>query len=217
MRKIFILFTLMFYSLNSYAIIISGNVDVGTGDFIKLNVPFTESNPDNTVGNNTFQDPNLYGFDEGQNILLTSDLNVDILASTGLAGTLSSGTVVASHYVFFDPRNSTSQEGTVTFDSTVLAIITSTANLSGSDFLINNGVTYQNPGLRGLESGDSAFLTNAMTVGVDWRASTPGDYIRVLTEFSPGGEVPLPASVWFLLTGVAGLGVIRKRLQTQRA
>jgi hypothetical protein len=198
------------------ATIISGQVTSGSGSFIKLSVPFAESNPDNTVGNDTFQNPNLYGFDEGQNILISANLNVDDLAN-GLgggsgSGILSSGTTVASHYIFFDPAGTLSQEGFVDFDSDILAIISSTSNLLASDFLINTGVNYLNPSERGLETGDVVTISGMRQINVDWTASTPGDYIRVLTEYSPGaGSVPEPSVIALILGGVAGFRLVRSR------
>ncbi len=202
------------------ATIISGEVTGGTsltqgGTFIKLSVPFTESDPDNTVGNNNFQNPNLYGFDEGQNIDITVDLAVNILADGmgggGGAGIVPMGSTVASHYIFFDPNANTTQTGTVTFDSEIFGIITSSGNLGDSDFLINTGVNYLNPGLRGLESGDSVTITGLQTISVDWFAGSPGDYVRVLTDFSPGAVIPLPPVVWLFVSGlVAGVGWMRR-------
>lgn len=203
----------------SQATIISGEVTVGSGSFIKLSVPFTESTPTNTVGNNTFQNTNLYGFDEGQNITITVDLAVDDLAD-GLGGGIGSGiiangTVVASHYIFFDPAGTARQEGFVEFDSDIVGILSSTANLAASDFLINTGVTYLNPGARGLESTDTVTITGLRQISVNWLASTPGDYIRVLTEFSPGAVTPVPAPSILALMGIglAGLGFARKSLK----
>jgi hypothetical protein len=203
------------------ATIVSGAVTGGSsltqgGTFVKLTVPFSESNPVNTVGQNTFQTPNLYGFDEGQNIDITVDLAVNIVADgfggSGGAGIVPTGSTVASHYIFFDPQNVTSQVGTVTFDSDIFGIITSTANLAASDFLVNTGVTYLNPGLRGLEAGDNVTITGLREITVDWSASTPGDYIRVLTDFSPGAVVPIPAAAWLFGSGLLGLiGIARRK------
>ncbi len=197
-------------STQASATIISGNVSSGVGGFVKLSLPFTESNPDNTVGADTFQSPNLYGFDEGQNIAIPTDINVDILAN-GLgggnnSGVLLSGSTVASHYIFFDPKNLSVQAGSISFDSNIFGIITSSTNLAASDFLINTGVTYLNSSLRGLESGDAVVITGLQTISVNWAAGTPGDYIRVLTDFSPGASVvPVPAAVWFFGTGLLSL------------
>lgn len=101
--------------------IISGTVTGGTAlaagaTFVKLSVPLSNpfGSPD-SVGNDNFQSPNLFGFDEDQNILLTAPLSVDVCASP-----IPAGTVVASHYVFFDPGPTENVIGTVNFDSNIL-------------------------------------------------------------------------------------------------
>ena len=192
----------------SHAIVMGGAVTVGSGSFIELTPPLAGSNPVNTVGNNTFQNPNLYAFNEDQNVAVgVGGLTPDIGAF------LAEGTIVASHYVFFDPNASARQEGYVLFDAAILAIFTSTASLSASDYLANTGVTYLNPGLRGLESGDSATIngSNDKRLDVDWRASTPGDYVRVLTARSPGAPVPDSGATAALFgLGIVALGCVRR-------
>lgn len=218
-------FILALFTSQVSATIVSGTVTGGGsfnqgGTFIKLAAPFTESDPDNTVGDNTFQNPNLYGLDEGQNIAVSTDLAVDLLADgvgggTG-SGIVPQGSTVASHYIFFDPAGSTSQKGTVSFDSAIFGIITSTQNLAASDSLINTGVNYLNPSLRGLEGGDNVAITGLQTITVDWTASSPGDYVRVITDFSPGAVVPVPAAVWFFSSGLMGLiGISRVKKSTR--
>lgn len=209
----------------SQAIIIDGfafttpNDGLGNGAFVKIAPGFTQSNPDNTVGLNTFDSPNLWGFDEDQNVAVGP---LGLTAEIG--GFLAPGTVVASHYVFFDPRTRNlrdgyHQEGWVEFDADILAIFTSQTSLAASDYLANTGVTYQNPELRGLEmsggSSDSATIdgTDPRKVVVSWNASSPGDYIRVLTKYSPGAEVPVPDSgttASLLLLGIIGLAAVRR-------
>ncbi|WP_432201292.1 PEPxxWA-CTERM sorting domain-containing protein [Erythrobacter sp. W53] len=152
--------------------------------------------PGFTVGNNQQQSPNLFAFDEVQGFQLTADL-------AGIAA----GTFVNSHYVYFDPQNSTTMEGNVTFDGNVLAILTATGQMSATDALLgNSNVTYQNPGLRGLESNDSASFAGNQ-VFVDLRASTPGDYIRVITL----SAVPEPGTWAMMLLGFFGLGAAMRR------
>ncbi|MBL8220573.1 MAG: PEP-CTERM sorting domain-containing protein [Bryobacterales bacterium] len=200
---------LMAAAVPASATITGGSINSGAAGatFIKLNVPFTQSNPDNTVGNNTFQSIHLYGFDEDQNIVLAAPLTVDVVPSGPL--TLPTGTTVASHYIFFDPAGTTSIDGFVNFDSDIVAIITSLNNLTGSDFLANTGVTYLSPGLRGLESGDSVTISGARQIRFDTTASTPGDYVRVLTAYSPSA-VPEPGTA-ALFVAAFGLAALRYR------
>ncbi len=198
-------------SIPASATIIGGSITSGApgAQFIKLTVPFTASTPDNTVGNNNFQSINLYGFDEDQNIVLPGPLNVDVVPSGPL--TLPVNSTVASHYIFFDPATTTSINGTVDFDSDVVAIITSTGNLLASDFLANTGVNYLNPTLRGLEAGDSVTISGVRQIRFNTSAGTPGDYVRVLTAYSPGA-VPEPgtAALFLAAFGIAAVRYTRR-------
>lgn len=65
-------------------------------------------------------------------------------------------------------------------------MIWSTGNLRDSDFLANTGVNYLSPGARGFEATDTAVLFGPREIQVDFHASTPCDFFRVLTAFPPG-------------------------------
>ncbi|HWB85198.1 MAG TPA: PEP-CTERM sorting domain-containing protein [Bryobacteraceae bacterium] len=210
-RSLFVVALLSLSTFTAGATIIGGTVTGGTamgagGTFIKLTPPLSNPlGPADSVGNDTFQTPNLYGFDEDQNIHLVAPLVTD-------AGTnpIPAGTTVASHYIFFDPGPSLDIVGTVDFDSDIIAIITGTANLANSDFLANTGVNYLNPALRGLEAGDSVTISGTRQILFNTTASSPGDYVRVLTEFSPTAT-PEPATISLFGLGFATLGLLRIR------
>ena len=202
----------------SWATVVGGGITGGSvlakgGMFKKLTPPLGNPfGPPNSVGNNTFEDNNLYAFDEGQNIVVTQDVAVDDLFGPQGAGVVPANSTVASHYVFFDPAPSGEGViGSVRFDSDIYGVISKTATLAASDFLINTGVNYLSPSLRGLEAGqDTVTIVDSRTIEVDWFAGTPGDYIRVLTDFSPGA-VPEPASAVVFGAGVlAALGRRRR-------
>ncbi|MFW2542510.1 hypothetical protein ACN2XU_07700 [Primorskyibacter sp. 2E107] len=161
-----------------------------------------------SVGNDNFNDFNVYAFNEDQNITIPSPISVNVGTSP------TTGQIVASHYVLFDPLNTTSAVGYVLFDAEIYGIATSTTNLNNSDFLINNSVTYENPSLRGLEGGDSVTInaSNPFRLDFDFTASSPGDYVRVFTMESPMAAVPIPAGGLLLLGALgAGAATLRRR------
>lgn len=213
MRLLILTFILFLGTLGlgniAHATILSGGVTLGSGAFNKLTVPFTESTPDSTVGQNNLNTDDLYGFDEIQDIILFSDLSVDDIADGfgggAGAGTLFSGTQVSSHYIFFDPSGLfiKNQEGFVNFDSDVLAIISGNTNLADSDFLGNPAVTYVNTANRGLEGDDLVSITGLQQISVDWASLNPGDYIRVVTQST--ASVPVPSALVLIFIGLFGV------------
>lgn len=163
------------------AIVLDGGIirQNGQGQFVKLGteVPFT-------VGDDNFNTPNLYAFDEDQNIVLERPIRVDI---GGDAGYIPAGTTVASHYVFFDSLRGV-QQGYVDFDAPVLGVAAFQSTMAATDFLANTSVIYISPDLRGLERGDYVWVdqSDPNRLWVFWAGSSPGDYIRVFTDKSTG-------------------------------
>lgn len=163
------------------AIVLGGEIirQSGAGQFVKLD-------PDTgfAVGEDTFDDCNLYAFDEDQNIVLEQPVRVDI---GGLNGLIPAGQEVASHYVFFDSLSGV-QLGYVDFDARILGVAALQDTMAATDFLANTSVRYISPELRGLERGDRVWIDpdDPFRLWVYWAGSSPGDYIRVFTAKSIG-------------------------------
>jgi hypothetical protein len=186
-----------------FGIITGGAVTTGGGSFNDI------SGYAGSVGQNNFDTLNLYGFNEDQNVMVTGGNLVPDVGSM-----IPDQTIVASHYIFFDPTGNTQifQEGYVTFDAKIIGVITSTALLTATDYLANNLVTYLSPTFRGLENGDTAVIDagNDKKLNLSWFASNPGDYVRVLTEYSPGAVPDTGATALLLGLGLAALGFTRR-------
>ncbi len=139
------------------------------------------------VGADTFNTDHLYAFNEDQNITLIEPIRVDIggCMQGPQGGVIAAGTVVASHYVFFDSINGV-QYGYVDFDAPVLGIAAFQDTMAATDFLANTDVTYLSLELRGLERGDEVWVDedDPHRLWVYWAGSSPGDYIRVFTAQS---------------------------------
>lgn len=170
-----------------------GSAFANGGAFQQLN-PIAGFN----VGNNNQQSNNLFAFDEQQGVTLLSAI-----------GSIAAGTIVNSHYVFFDPGRSRRAIGYVDFDGDILGVLDSRSDMEMTDALLGNAnANYVSVNLRGLEAPDS-FNIMGDRININFRASSPGDYIRVLTAAS---AVPEP-STWAMMIGGFGLvgGAMRRR------
>jgi hypothetical protein len=213
MKRQFAVFALLILAAASSAAAdtVSGTVTGGTaqtagGTFVLLTPPLLNPfGPPNSVGDDNFQSPNLFAFDEQQNVTLASPLAVDS------GSPIVTGTVISSQYVFFDPGPTEDVIGTVNFGSDVLGIISSTGTLAASDFLAFSGVNYLDPAERGLEAGDSVTMSGPQQILWNTVASSPGDYVRVITAGKPvTTTMPEPSGVLLLGVGLLGLAIIRQ-------
>ena len=161
------------------ATVIDGSIlrQTGSGEFVKL-----DAEQQFAVGNDTFDDCNLYAFDEDQNIVLPAPIRIDIGPE---AGVIPQGTVVASHYVFFDSISG-AHHGYVDFDAPILGVAVQQETMAATDFLANTRVNYISVELRGLEPGDHVWIDgeNPNRLWVYWAGSSPGDFVRVFTARS---------------------------------
>jgi hypothetical protein len=186
-----------------------------TGAVMQIAPPPPSVMPDVNEDNN-----HIWLFTEKTGYTLTSPLHVNVHTSgyynnyTGLLFTLPKGLRVDVYYMRFDPGPDTTKSGSVTFDTPILGIIVHRSELHNSNYLGAPGTVYPgnaNSSLIGLENWqDKIGLSLDMkTLTVDWRASSPGDRIRIITL----SAIPEPTSLLLFAAGLAGagLGVHRRR------
>jgi len=156
-----------------------------------------------TIIPNGYNDNILYVWNEQQNVTLTEPLFVDWVADPNAPYVqeipeggyyLKQGTVVSSHYVQWDPDGVGEVHATLHFDAQIFAYITSDQALFDSDAVLGlPWVDYNDFAWRGIEPPPHenadvvTVLENGIDVEIRWQASNPGDWIRLLTAFSPGG------------------------------
>jgi MYXO-CTERM domain-containing protein len=120
---------------------------------------------------------------------------------------------VKSWFIFFDPAGTQSIEATLDFGQPILGVVTTRAGLTATqaafsididgDGLLND---YNLAAAVGLEASDTvSYVVGGSTLTLDWRASNPGDHVRVLLS-----TVPEPGSFGLAALGLAGLAGLRR-------
>ncbi|MEQ8997788.1 MAG: hypothetical protein RID53_14945 [Coleofasciculus sp. B1-GNL1-01] len=147
-----------------------------------------------------YEHPNfMLGFSEKQNVKLSSNLAID-------GGFIAAGQLVSSHMIFLNTpgsRRLALSNINWTFDSTILGVMSDGNGLleAASNTLLGVPHTFY-PGSftqRGLEwsrqENYSEVGSNVLIVSM--KTTTPGDWIRVVTQAKP---IPEPTSTLGLLT-----------------
>jgi hypothetical protein len=110
-----------------------------------------------------------------------------------------------SYLLIFDPINSGNVRGKIIFDRAISAVFDTKNELIGSSRYQKSDVVYDWKNASGLEGTDSGTVSgNIFTL--DWRASSPGDYVRVVLA-----PVPEPATSAMFLAGLGLMGFIARR------
>ncbi|MEE4208604.1 MAG: VPLPA-CTERM sorting domain-containing protein [Parvularcula sp.] len=156
-----------------------------------------------TPGSNT----NILGFDERQNVAVTTDLFVD-------SGVNLNGLTVDSHMIFLNRATGSSLldlTANFSFAGKILGVMTSRngeLHAASDQILGLAGVTYDTFNNRGFENTQDtvSFIGTELTTRM--YVTQPGDWMRVVTE---AAVVPLPAAGWMLLAGVGGLAAMKRR------
>ena len=157
------------------------------------------------------------GFDEAQDVLLTSDLAVDG------GGTIAKGTYVDSHMLFMKQIDSDllpalTHDGVEwTFSGEILGVMSDnggTLEAASSSFLGSATTTYPGTGFanRGLETDpvhdDYQIAGNVLTFST--LVTQPGDWIRVITR-GTAPVVPAPGAVILTSIGMGLVGWFRRK------
>lgn len=171
----------------------AGNAFTGGGTFQIIAPP-------TVVGNDNFNNNNVRAFNEAQLVTLANALSVN----TGAA--IAAGTTVRSHFINFDPLIIRNVTGFATFNTPVLGIIWTRANLIASNFLGAPGTTYMTPPNVGFGPVVDAASFVGNKVSFTLSGGSPGDSFRVITA-----AVPEPASWAMLLTGFGLVGLASRR------
>ena len=118
------------------------------------------------------------------------------------------GALGKAWYIFFDPAGTKDIFANITFDAPITGVFFSKADLDGSNATYGApGINYGTSLLVGLEPRDLfSIVGNVLTI--DWRASDPGDHIRVFTQATP---VPEPETYALFLAGLLAVGFIARR------
>jgi len=147
------------------------------------------------VGKDNFNDMVLRAYDELQNITLQNDITVG-------GSTIRAGTVVDSHAVFWDPARG-DVHADIAFTGDILGVAVTLNEIRDTNFAKLPTQTILEPSALALEGHDDyAFIGNILTV--DFRATSPGDLVRVFTA-----AVPTPGAA--AAFGLAGLTLVRRR------
>lgn len=126
------------------------------------------------------------------------------------------GKAVDSWLLFFDPNGIGNVKGTVTFQKDVLQVFATQADLTATAAFQRTGYSYSYGLYTAPElSGGDTVSASGKTLTLNWSASDPGDYVRVMTIAA--APVPEPTTYAQMAAGLIGLGGLARRRRNKRA
>jgi hypothetical protein len=153
--------------------------------------------------NDTVPGYNAFAYDERENVALTAPLSLDAhgdgaynVPSDLNGGTVPAGTIVDSHLVHADDTpnipigTNIITDGTMTFDTPVLGVVASDANLVASDVLGNPGTTFATADREAdiAKPALDTFSIAGNTVTVHFLTRAAADELRVITLADQDGD-----------------------------
>ncbi|MEM7466409.1 MAG: hypothetical protein AAF387_05930 [Pseudomonadota bacterium] len=164
------------------------NMQITGGDAFGTGAPDLNPDPNQVFSANVFDDDDLHGFDEQQNLDLSENLELDDIQPGATSHVLGVGSTVSSHVIVFDPLAPTSATrsliGFVEFDQPILGVYTTNAGLNGSAPILGLPAFSYNVTNGKLEGSDS-YTISGNRLDIEINAASPGDYIRVVTGTMP--------------------------------
>jgi PEP-CTERM motif len=121
------------------------------------------------------------------------------------------GALGKSWYIFFEPTIAASMSATFTFDTEILGVFSTRADLNASNAEYGvSGVSYGSLFFTGLERNDSySFSGNVLTLNL--HSFNPGDHIRIFTAPTAAAVVPEPSTYILLAVSLLAVGYVARR------
>ncbi|MEQ9359211.1 PEP-CTERM sorting domain-containing protein [Coleofasciculus chthonoplastes] len=177
--------------------------------------------PPSYVAAQNFEGDSVFAFNEKQNLRLTQEIRLwDGYVPSDFEGgvgrqptppnlTISSGTLISSHFIFVDPPGTSlagsKWDGTITFDSDILGIIPTIRTVNGLDathaLLAPEDTQFGRLGYNGLDNIIDTLSFSGSTLTFSLWTADGMDPFRVITHGNQVANVPEPITL--LGTGTA--------------
>lgn len=187
----------------SSAAIVEGLVTGGTsgGSFQLISPPAA-------IGPDSLESPDVFAFDELQDVVLTESLQI---GPNRVAGP---GSVISSHYIAFDPAAGATVAAYIEFDDRISAIIRSSTLDTTTDLIGIDSTTYTYVPEINTENTDVLMVdpNNPNRLNIRLAANSPGDHFRIFTGRIEPEPVPEPTSILLLAATTISLAFRQRRV-----